>query len=396
MKRIEDFYVGQQAEFKQTINAEIVSRFVELTGDNNPLHVDAEYAEKSPFKGIVTHGMLSASFISTMVGKHIPGDGALWVSQSLQFLLPVRLNDVLTIVAEITKISTKERLLTLNTTILNQHGQKVLTGEGQVKLLEIKTQNEASSNKEVSSKVVLITGASRSIGAAISKRIAKDGHMVIVNYRNDKEGAERVVNEITKEGGEAISFQADITNESDVDRMFSFINTRGKGLYALINNASPKIIEKRISESTWDDFSKQIDGQLKGAFLCSERALRIMNQQREGVIVNIASSVTQGVPPTKWSAYTIAKASIVQFTKCLALEEGSNKIRVNAISPGMVDTQFVADIPEKYRLLQAAQTPLRRLAEVDDIAGTVAFLLSKDASYITGANIMVAGGKVMY
>jgi 3-oxoacyl-[acyl-carrier protein] reductase len=127
-KKIEDFFVGQKAELVHRITREDVRRFIELTGDDNPLHADEKYAARSSFKGIVTHGMLSASFISTLVGKKIPGEGALWMSQSMQFLLPVRLDDELRFVAEVTQISVREKMLSLHTEVFNQYGQRVLTG----------------------------------------------------------------------------------------------------------------------------------------------------------------------------------------------------------------------------------------------------------------------------
>lgn len=397
MKKIEDFFVGQKAQFSQRITEEMVKKFVDLTGDDNPLHVDKTFAGKSAFKGIVTHGMLSASFISTMVGKHIPGDGALWVSQNLQFLLPVRLDDELLIQAEITKLSVKERLLTLKTEILNQYGQKVLSGEGQVKLLEVnEPKAEGTSEKELKQKVALVTGSSRGIGAEVSKKLAEKGYKVIVNYRSDEVGSNKVVNEIVGKGGEAVSFRADVSSEKEVDLLFNFIKKTYGTLALLVNNASPKIIEKKIADTLWEDYSRQLDGQLKAAVLCSNAALKLMEQNKYGVIINIGSIVALSVPPVKWSAYTVTKAAMYSLTKCMAVETGPSGIRVNMVSPGMTETQMVAEIPEKQRLLQAAQTPLRRLSKTSDVASAICFLASDEASFITGENLLIGGGKSMF
>jgi 3-oxoacyl-[acyl-carrier protein] reductase len=395
MKKIEDFFVGQKAQFSQLITEEVVKKFVDLTGDDNPLHTNKEFAEKSSFKGIVTHGMLSASFISTMVGKHIPGDGALWVSQNLQFLLPVRLGDELLIKAEITKLSLKERLMTLKTEILNQFSQKVLTGEGQVKLLEIE-KIETKFEEHNKEKVALVTGSSRGIGAAISKKLATKGYKIIVNFRSDELGAENTVNEIISQGGEATSFKADVSKQEEVDKLFSFILKQYGTISVLINNASPKIIEKKMSESVWDDYTMQLEGQLKSAVLCSNAAIKQMEKNKKGSIINIGSVVSLGVPPLKWGSYTVAKAALTTFTKCLAAETGPMGIRVNMVSPGMTETQLVANIPEKQRLLQAAQTPLRRLSTTDDIAEAVSFFASDESSFISGENLLISGGKVMH
>ncbi len=396
MKNIEDFFIGQTAQFSQRITEDVVKKFVEITGDDNPLHVNKEFAEQSTFKGIVTHGMLSASFISTMVGKHIPGEGALWVSQNLQFLLPVRLNDELLIKAEIIKLAPRERLLTLKTEILNQYGQKVLTGEGQVKLLEIKEKPAELVNAESKEKVALVTGSSRGIGAAVCKKLAADGYKIIVNYRSDEAGAENTAREINSKGGEAVIFKADVTSEKEVALLFDFIQKRFGGLTVLVNNASPKIIEKKITETAWSDYQMQLEGQLKSAVLCCNEGIKLMEPNKQGVIVNIGSVVSLAVPPAKWAAYTVAKTALNSFTKSYALEAGPLGIRVNMVSPGMTETQMVAGIPEKQRLMQAAQTPLRRLSTTDDVANAVCFLASSDAAFITGENLLVGGGKAMH
>jgi 3-oxoacyl-[acyl-carrier protein] reductase len=128
--------VGDSRSLKRTITEADVRRFVEMTGDDNPLHVDRAYAEATSFKDIVVHGMLGASFISTIIGTQLPGPGALWIAQSLEFLLPVRLGDSLTVTATVTAKHERDRLLELETTIVNQTGQVVLTGAGKVKVLE--------------------------------------------------------------------------------------------------------------------------------------------------------------------------------------------------------------------------------------------------------------------
>src|SRR5690349_7760349 len=127
---------GDTASLVKTITDADIRKFVELTGDDNPLHVDAEYANHTPFKEIVVHGMLGASFISTVIGTKLPGPGALWVSQSFEFSLPVRLGDTLTVAATVIRKHARDRLLELEMRITNQHGQTVLQGQGKVKLLE--------------------------------------------------------------------------------------------------------------------------------------------------------------------------------------------------------------------------------------------------------------------
>jgi 3-oxoacyl-[acyl-carrier protein] reductase len=144
--------------------------------------------------------MLSASFISTIIGKHIPGTGALWMSQSLEFLLPVRIGDKLRICAEVTGVQASQRILALRTEIRNQNNQLVLTGESKVRALDVQRAERVSTNKQ-RIQVAIVTGASRGIGAETAKRLAQDGFAVVINYRRDEDGAKRTVADIHNAGG---------------------------------------------------------------------------------------------------------------------------------------------------------------------------------------------------
>ena len=135
MNRIDQIQVGDTAEIVHTVTADDLARFVELTGDDNKLHTDAGYAAKTSFKKPVAHGMLAAAFISTVIGTKLPGDGALWFAQNLEFLLPVRIGDTLTVRVEVAKKLERERVLELKTDIFNQHRQKVTTGSAKVRII---------------------------------------------------------------------------------------------------------------------------------------------------------------------------------------------------------------------------------------------------------------------
>jgi len=393
--KFEQFAVGDSAQFSHKIEQADIDRFVEITGDNNPLHVDRSFAEKTSFKGIVSHGMLSASFLSTMIGKHLPGEGALWMSQSINFLLPVRLGDELTISASILKINKRERILDLETEIRNQHSQPVLTGTAQVKVLEVQQEAEQTEEIPTEQKVVLVTGASKGIGAAIAKALAAEGYKIVVNYRSDQQGAIGVQREIEKNGGQALLYKADVTNEESVKAMFDFIHGQWGKVHGLVNNASPKIIAQNFMETTWSDFQDHLDVQVKGVYSCCKHGIEDMLELGEGCIINMGSVVTDSTPPAKWATYTLAKTALTSLTRSIALEFGPKGIRVNTISPGLTETMLTSEIPQKQMKLYAAQTPLRRLGRVDDIAAAVVFLMGPNASYITGENLRINGGKLM-
>lgn len=392
MKDFEDFNVGDRASLKHRITAEDVDRFVELTGDDNPLHVDPDYAEQTPMKGVVTHGMLSASFISTIIGKHLPGPGALWVSQALEFLAPVRLNDELDVRAEITAMHARDRLLDLNVSISNQRGKEVLTGTCQVKVLPKPERKD--DDADAPQGCVIVTGSSRGIGAAIVRKLAAQGVPVVVNGR-DGASAQRVADQIKADGGQAIAVEASVTDSDAIARMVNEAVTHFGGISGLVNNAAPAIVEKSFEDLTWAECEAEYATQVGAAFSCIQAVLPHMREEGRGAIVNIGSIVSEQSPPPTWVAYNMAKAGLQALTRTLTEVLGPDGIRINTVAPGLTETAFIAELPEKTRLLTKMQTPLRRLAEPDDVAATVAFLLSDDARHISGETVRVNGGKTL-
>lgn len=389
----ESINIGDTSKLIKKIEEEDIKKFVDLTGDNNPLHIDKEYAEKTSFKDIVVHGMLSASFISTIIGTQLPGEGALWISQTLDFLLPVRLGDEITVLAKVLSKNDKERVLELETQVLNQHGQVVLNGKGKVRVLE-KTIKKIETSKE-RQKNAIVTGASGGIGRAICIKLAEKGYNILVNYNSNSSAADSLVNELQKFKIQAKAVQADVSIERDAQHLIQSCKKYFGGVSLIVNNASPKIHPKAIENLVWSEFEKHIDVQLKGSFLLSQSAIALFKEQKYGKIINIGSQEIDGAPTNGWLPYAIGKASIATLTRYLAAELGPFGIQVNTVSPGMTDTGFIRDIPEKLRLIIERQTPLRRLATPDDVAQVVAFLASEEANYITGETIRVNGGAVM-
>ena len=386
--------LGDSASVVKRITEDDIRKFVEITGDNNPLHVDKKFAKTTPFKDIVVHGMLGASFISTVIGTKLPGSGALWVAQSLEFLLPVRLGDELTVTCTVIKKHDNQRLLELDTEIVNQDKQIVLRGHGTVKVLQQALPKNEHENG-VLQKVAIVTGGAGGIGAAISKRLAADGFSVIINYHTNAQGADDLCSEISKEGGSALAVQADVSTIEGAEKMVHEAIQHFGGVGVVVNNASPRVGPRSFEDMDWQDFQKHIDVQIKGAVLLCKEALPYMVERGQGRIINIVSQEIEGTPTPKWSAYALGKSGVASISRYLAAEYGPKGICVNCVSPGMTDSKMLGDIPEKTQLMTARQTPLRKLAKTDDIAGAVAFLASDDAGHITGQNLNVNGGKVM-
>lgn len=392
-KSFAEFKIGDFAQFDHTITESDVNKFVELTGDDNPLHVNKAFAKKTIFKDTVAHGMLGASFVSTLVGKHIPGKGALWISQSFDFLLPVRIGDHLTIYAQVIEKHESQHVLVLETKVTNQYKQMVLKGLGKVKCLQWE-ENEETILSQQDPQVVIITGGSRGIGAATAEYLANAGYKVVINYSQDKVGAEAVLASIKEKGGEAMLYQADVRDAQAVNAMVDKVINHYGTVSGLVYGATSKIIASDFHALQWQDMESHLDVQLRGAFNCVQRLLKEFTEKKRGSIVFMGSIAVDSIP-LKWSGYTAAKAALQTLAKSLALEYGPLGIRFNVVSPGMTETGLIADIPEKARLLTKMQVPLRRLAQPQDIAGAIAFLLGQEARHITGETLRIYGGQLM-
>ena len=241
-------------------------------------------------------------------------------------------------------------------------------------------------------KTALITGASRGIGAAIAKKLAARGFMVIINYGHSSAAAEEVKNQIEQAGGQAVLMQGDVSSGDDVDRMFKDIKKTWGRLDVLVNNAgiNRDTLLIRMKEDQWDAV---LSTDLKSVFFTTKAAASLMMRQRSGSIINIASV---GITGNAGQAnYAAAKAGVIGFTKSAAKELAARGIRVNAIAPGFIETDMTDAIPEKIREGMLETIPLRRGGKAEDVANAVAFLASDDAGYITGQVLKVDGGMVM-
>ncbi len=241
-------------------------------------------------------------------------------------------------------------------------------------------------------KVAVVTGASKGIGAGIAKRLASEGASVVVNYASSKEAADRVVAEIKAKGGKAIAIHADVAKKPDVESLFAETKKAYGKLDVLVNNAG--IYEFAPLENiTTENFHKHFDLTVLGLLFASQEAARYFGPEG-GSIVNISSLASTLAPATS-AVYSGTKAAVDTVTKVLASELGPRKIRVNAVNPGMVETEGfrAAGIGEsEWRKLVESQTPLGRIGQPEDIAPAVAFFASSDSSWITGETLTIAGG----
>lgn len=242
--------------------------------------------------------------------------------------------------------------------------------------------------------VTVVTGGSRGIGAATCLRLAAEGHDVVVNYVRDAAAAEEVADKVRAAGARAVSVRADTSVEADVERLFEVAERELGPLTGLVNNAAVTGPLGRFADAGTDVLRRVVDVNLMGTLLCSRQAVRLMTPRRAGVIVNISSGAATLGSPGEYVHYAATKAAVDAFTLGLAKELGPDGIRVNAVAPGLVDTDMHAAMgaPDRPREM-AGNIPLRRAGEAEEIAAAVAWLMSPDASYTTGTVLRVAGGR---
>lgn len=240
-------------------------------------------------------------------------------------------------------------------------------------------------------KSILVTGSSRGIGAETAKHLAKMGARVAVTYGRSKESAEEVFKNLDGEGHLLIPFN--VSDEASVKEGFDIVTKEFAGLSGLVNNAgiTRDQILLRMKDS---DFDEVVQTNLKGTFLCTKLAVKVMMKARIGSIVNITSVIGQ-TGGSGQANYAASKGGVEAFSKSIAQEVGSRNIRVNCVAPGFIATDMTDELPEERKQAILSAVPLNSIGEPIDVAQSVAFLLSDESKYITGQTISVNGGMYM-
>lgn len=387
-KTIADFSIGDTAVVSHTITHDDVMRFAELSGDRNPLHLDADFASETDMKKPVVYGMLSASFISTLIGMKLPGPGALWTSQTLEFLRPTFVGDTINVVGRVKQISEAANSLVLDIKAADQNGQDVLKGEAAVQLLKADIATEEDVHEEV--RVCLITGGTSGIGSAAASLLAESGYTVALNYRKADDKASAIA---AASGGKVRAYKADISDAEESAVMIRRIIDELGPISSVVHCAAPRNVIQPFEKMTWRDFDTQISGQVRGLYNIAKVLLPQMAENGvRGKVVVVSSIASDDAPPAGQSDYVVAKAALSALARSLAVEYGPKGIAVSIVSPGMTETERIFDIPQKAKLSTKMQSPSRALVKPREVASCIRFLLDANGCSMAGETLRVCGG----
>lgn len=385
--QIERFHVGQSVSFKKHIGASELAQFVELTGDDNPLHVDHEYAKNTVMRKTVVHGMLTVSFISTLIGKHLPGPGALWVSQAIDFLRPCRLGDDLLIEATVKKITKRAGLLDIDVCVTNQKHERLITGLCSVKVPEELLQRSVRSS---TAGLVFVAGGSGGIGSLVVKDILENSsNSVFLMLREQSASTAQILD---KYSGNPRFFHCfgDLNNADDIDRLVGLMSVNKLPVSGFVQCAAGPIETNSFYDDSWDKVSFGFVKEIGATYELIRLIAKMM--EKGASIVLVSSVVAIRNPPKEWIGYSFSKSLMLTLKDILMPILAAKGIRINAVSPGYVNTDMISSIPARAIAQAEASTPLKKLAEPQEIADTIAFLLGNNSSHITGQNIIIDGG----
>ena len=387
----ERFSVGQTYRDSFKIDRSIIEDFASMYGDRNPIHLDEEQAKAYGYPRQIAHGTILAGFLSRMIGMEVPGPGAVWMSQSIDWLRPVFAGDEIQLTVTVDSLSLAARILSLSVSAKNQRGETVMEGRAKVKAAERLSGARINPTEQ---RVALVTGGSRGIGSVIARRLGVSGMVVAVNYRESRESAEQVVQEILDAGCSAQAFAADIADPAATLCMIQEVIGSYGRLDVIVHGASPKLDHTKVGVLRYLEIEPYLKTYLGGCLALVEGASPGMSERKFGRFIFLGTSYMFGAPPVGLAAYVAAKHALFGLVRSMATELGPAGITSNMVSPGMTISDLTADIPIRHKEVEARKSPMRRLATAEDTAELVRYLSSEEAGYMNGANLPVTGGPI--
>jgi 3-oxoacyl-[acyl-carrier protein] reductase len=240
-------------------------------------------------------------------------------------------------------------------------------------------------------KVILVTGASRGIGAAAARRLADAGASVVVNYLQNRDAAQQLLKDIENSGGRGMVFQADVTQKDQIDAMISSIGEKFGAVDVLVNNAYFPFEVGPLHELSWENFHRAIEHELAAFYHCVRACVPGMIEKKSGRIIVVSSRLAQQ-PLPRMGAYAAAKSALESMANTMAIELGPLGIAVNVVTPAFTLTDASMIMPQEFRERVRQTRPLRKHLYPEDVAGTIVFLAGDEASMLTGSHILITGG----
>jgi 3-oxoacyl-[acyl-carrier protein] reductase len=380
---------GTEASLSEVITAEHIAATAQLTGDDNPLHTNAEQARSFGHSRTVAHGVILLGIVSRLIGTRLPGAGSVWFENRVEFLAPVYAGDEVRLTARVARVSPATRIVVLDLEAVTTAGVPVLRGQAKVRVPAPAPKGRSTMSD--AHKVAVVTGASRGLGRAVAEALAGGGWQVVVNYRTDREGADACVTAVAARGGKAFAIAADVGRADGARGLFdASVDAFGR-VDGIVHCATPTVIRKPWVETSSDEFRAYFDTYVVALHELVRLAAPSMTDRAFGRVVAVLSSAIAEVP-RHLTAYTVGKAALLALCRSLAVELGPSNIRVNTVTPSLLVGPQADALGAAARETVIRRTPMRRLADVDEVARVVMFLMSEEASFVSGANLPVTGG----
>lgn len=384
-----EFSAGQSFHEVIVVSAELLDRFAEFSGDTNPIHCHADVARTYGFPRRVAHGAIIVAALSRLIGMQVPGTGAVWLAQTVEWNSPVFEGDTVRLVATIATYSAGARTMTLDVHATNQREEIVMTGTGTVRMAEkVGGGDEAMEGPQVA----LITGGGRGIGAEIARHLARAGLTVIINFRSDEAAAQSVVDEVRAASGTARAMRADVSKPDEVAEMIAAVEREYGRVDVVVHAATPPLSSQPADELGYADVEPYLRTYVGGAIALVGAAVPGMKRRRFGRLIFLGTAALHGAPPSGWSPYLAGKHALWGLVRSLSVELGPSNITTNMVSPELTITDLTNGVPLRAKEVQARRIPMRRLPTAADTAQAVVYLASASAGYVNGQELLVSGG----